>query len=146
MLTSVRTRVVLLLSVLAVLGCSDRRANEERLLLDREARVDGEAPPAVRRRQIEDLEGLTLRDPELVGVRDTCVAGHRALLRAEEEQARASRMLAELTDGDRDAPIPAGRAAEVEQALEASNEAIGEARESLGRCKDEMTALRSRHG
>lgn len=127
-------------------GCEDRRDNEERLLLDRASRVDHEAPEPIRAQQIQDLATVVLQTEDLVALRDTCVEGHRALLEAETEQARAGRELAALSDGDPEAQIPIEKARSVEQAIRASNDALGRARELLRHCQDELSALRHRHG
>lgn len=142
----VRTALPLLFFAWLAAGCSDRRENEERLLLDRAERVDHAAPAVLRAQQITDLEGVVLQTEELVAVRDTCVEGHRALLRAEQEQERAGRELASLSGGDDQARIPLEKAREVEEAIRASGDALGRARDLLRRCQDELSALRHRHG
>lgn len=142
MRTSSRLWVLLACVVLPLAACDGRADNEVRLLLDRADRIQHDAPIPLRRQQVEDLEEIALRTENLVEVRDTCVRGHRALLRAEAEQARAGRMLAELTGSDSDEDrIAPERAAEVEQALEASNRAVEEARQLLHTCQSELAAL-----
>lgn len=139
-------RALLAVLLMLFLACDDRAENEERLLLDRAGRIDRDAPIPLRRQQIEDLEGLALRTEALVEIRDACVQGHLALVRAEEEQARAGRALAEVSDGDPDRRVPREKAAEIEAAIRASNEAVEEARNLLHRCEDELAALRTKHG
>lgn len=139
-------RALVPLVLVLLTGCDDRAANEERLLVDRADRIDPSAPIPIRRQQIGDLEGLALRSESLVELRDTCVEGYRALIRAEEEQARAGRSLAEVTEGDRGGPLSPEKAAEIEAAIEASNTAVDEARGLLRRCQDELARLKSKHG
>jgi hypothetical protein len=130
----VRSFVVSVVSIgLLLAGCEDRRDNEERLLLDRA-------------QQIDDLATVVVQTEELVTLRDGCVEGHRALLEAETEQARAGRELAVLSDGNPEAQIPIEKARSVEQAIRASNDALARARELLRRCQEELSALRHRHG
>jgi hypothetical protein len=143
----VRSFVVSVVSIGLLLGgCEDRRDNEERLLLDRASRVDHDAPEPIRAQQIDDLATVVVQTEELVALRDGCVEGHRALLEAETEQARAGRELAVLSDGNPEAQIPIEKARSVEQAIRSSNDALARARELLRRCQEELSALRHRHG
>jgi hypothetical protein len=146
MLPVVRSLVVIGALSLALSACSDRKENEERLLLDRATRVDHDAPAVLREQQVADLASVVLQTEELVVVRDTCVGGHRALLEAEEEQARAGRELAAISGGDPEAQLPLTKAREVEAAIRSSTEALGRARDLLRRCQEELSALRHRHG
>lgn len=127
-----------------VAGCSDRAENEERLLLDRAGRIDPDSRVEVRERQLEELEALPLQTAELESLRDTCVRGHRSLVRAEVQQGVARTTLEELT-GAAGEDGSAAKAAEIEAAITESNEALGEARDLLRRCEEELAALRHRH-
>ena len=80
-----------------------------------------------------------------MGVRDTCVRGHRALLEAEDQQAEAAQALGRLTGGQDDVPIPRAEAAEIEGAIGRSNDAIEQARLELTRCQDEVADLDRRY-
>ena len=131
---------------LLLAGCEDRRDNEERLLLDRASHVDHDAPEPIRAQQIEDLATVVLQTDELATLRDMCVEGHRALLEAETEQARAGQELAALSGGDPNARIPTEKARSVADAIQASSSALERARELLRSCQAELAELRHRHG
>jgi len=126
-------------------ACSGREDNEARIFLDRVTLIHHDAPAADRRRAIDALEQLPLTSEDLVGVRDTCVRGHRALLEAEAEQADAAQALGRLTGGRDDVAIPRSDAAEIEAAILRSNDAIEQARLELTRCQDEVADLDRRY-
>lgn len=154
---SVRRRVVLrrfvvlrrllilgtLLSLLA--GCGGDEANEARLFLDRYDGLDVNVDDLVeRRRRVETLGRLAIANERVEAVRDACLQMHQALLEAEEQQAEARRLVAQL-----EAAAPGEARAEdataAEAALTASTEAALRVRTLRSGCDEGLADLRARY-
>src|SRR5687768_14013245 len=110
-------RWMLVLCAVALFGSEDRAESEASLLLEHRSRIEAGAPAPLREQRLRDVADLPIRTERLVTLRDTCVDGHRALLRAEAEQDRAASSLAALTNGNPDATLTTAQAARIEQAI-----------------------------
>jgi hypothetical protein len=126
-------RALVLLSL--ALGCGNAREEESRQLLLRIDAINQDAPYPERKPDVDALAALELKTEELVEVRDTCVAGHRALIEAEENQTRAMALHARaLRDHGDEADFPAGVRTEITDALETSDAATERAEELGHKC------------
>lgn len=88
------------------------------------------------RTQVEVLAAVPLDAPDLVAIRDRCVAGYRAFGDGEDLHVAARAALVAAPD-----PIPAGDAQQIETMLGHSDAAIEEAQALLERCRSGLVAL-----
>jgi hypothetical protein len=139
-------RLALLVAILTSLpscACSDERTrNEAMLFLDRFEDVDVDDPLEDRRAAIEGIRGLTLSDEDVLRARNACVDAHEALIEAEDQHAAARHQLVVASHGGSEVPPDIAR--QVEDAIDASDQAIERSRELFPRCTREVNALESR--
>ncbi|MCA9615323.1 MAG: hypothetical protein R3B99_24690 [Polyangiales bacterium] len=129
----------------ALAGCGGDEANEARLFLDRYDGLDVNVDDLVeRRRRIETLGRLAIANERVEGVRDACLQMHQALLEAEEQQAEARRLVAQLEAAAPGEARPEDAAA-AEAALTASTEATLRVRGLRSGCDEGLADLRARY-
>jgi hypothetical protein len=122
--------------------CGDSRAQQARALLERIGALDLRAPADQRARQIERLRALSLRDPELAGVRDACALAHAGLLAAESEQTDARRRLDRAGDAG---VLRELELASIATAVQRAGERLRDAHGALPTCETQTRALLERY-
>ena len=86
---------------------------------------------------MQALGQLSLSVPELVETRETCLLAQQGFLRAGDLQGTARKALKEAQE----VVNPVAQKARARSALEASEAALAEAREALGRCRVAAAAV-----
>lgn len=104
-------------------------------LVARLVQIDDDGAHRDRMVQIDNLASMYVTDQLLLRLRDGCVRGHRALIAAEEEQARARALLEELRSkgegGEQLSPFNAKR---VEEATASATRQLADAKVGLKQC------------
>lgn len=145
---AVRTTLPLVLFALLASACScddEQARNDAMIFIDRVEEFDVDDPLEDRRQVVESIRALALTDPSVVAARDTCVEAYGALIEAEDQHALARHILVGtfLPDGG-EQEIPPETQAEIEAALDHSEDAIARSREAIPRCTRAVGELEHR--
>lgn len=138
------TLVLFVVLVLPSCSCDDERArNDAMLFLDRFEDIDVDDALEDRRTAIQAVHDLALTDTSVVAARDACVTAHEALIEAEDQHAIANHLFVESSSaGEHD--VPPEIAAQINAAIEHSDEAIARSRELFPRCTSAVSQLERR--
>jgi hypothetical protein len=142
----VRFAPIILACSLVACACDDTQTrNEAMLFIDRFEDVDVDDPLEERRTAIDGIRHLVLRDPTVSAARDQCVSAYDALIEAEDQHGLARHLLVGtfLPDGG-EVPVPPDLAAQINGAIEHSDEAIARSRELFPRCTRAVGQLERR--
>jgi hypothetical protein len=137
--------LALLLSLVSSCSCDDEQArNEAMLFLDRFQDIDVDDELEERRTAIAGIHDLALTDATVIAARDTCVTAHEALIEAEDQHAVANHLFVESSAAG-EHEVPAEVAAQINAAIEHSDEAIARSRELFPRCTSAVSQLERRY-
>lgn len=136
--------ITIAITLLASCACDDSTTrNEAMLFIDRFEDVDVDDPLEQRRAAIASIRGLALTDATVIATRDQCVTAHEALIEAEDQHDIARHMLVE-SSGAGEREVAPEIAAQINAAIEHSDEAIARSRELFPRCTRAMSQLERR--
>lgn len=135
-----RATLILVALTLAA-ACDHDPTAEARTLVERVNQLDLHAPPDERRRRVDSLASLPLRDEAIKATRDVCVDAHRSILDAEERHANAIGLYAVHGEA-----APDDVRSDIERNLEESSRALERSRDLFSRCLSETGSLEGRYG
>ena len=136
--------IALFLLLASSCACGDEQArNEAMLFLDRFQEIDVDDPLEERRTAIQSIRDLALTDPSVVAARDACVTAHETMIEAEDQHAIANHLFVESTGAGEHEPSAEVRA-QIDSAIDHSNDAIERAPELFSRCNSAVNQLERR--
>lgn len=125
-------------------SCDDAQArNEAMLFLDRFEQIDVDDPLEERRTAIQAIQDMALTDETVISARDTCVTAHQALIEAEDQHQIANHLFVESSSAG-EHEVSEEIAAQINAAIEHSDEAITRSRELFPRCTSAVSQLERR--
>lgn len=144
-------RIALLVggALMAVTACGNegRKRAEARTFLKLYEAADYRASIPERTRKVEQLEQLTISDPDVRSARESCVGAHRALIAAEQQNEVAARQLDQaLAQKPGGEPLAVEESVRIRGQIEQAERSLTDARGRFQRCEEQTRSLALRFG
>ena len=144
-------RAYRMVGLLALLFAScDREGRvraEARTFLALYEATDHRAPVREREHKVAQLDQLALTEPAVVKARDECVAAHRALIRAEQQNEGASSQLDQaLAAQPKGEPLAPAETVRIKAEITKAEQSLVDARARFERCETQARSLSLRFG